>query len=89
MTDENRFWEIIDSSRQEATKAKIELPHGFIKYHEKTLADALRKLSPQEIVAFDDRLSTTLIRPTVGTGTRLFGYSAAVVTTVSGTSAPA
>ncbi len=55
MMDEARFWEIIDSSRERALALKRRPGEDFIDLHERTLAEALRRLSPEEIIAFDER----------------------------------
>ncbi|WP_020475066.1 DUF4240 domain-containing protein [Zavarzinella formosa] len=55
MMDETRFWNIIDTSRQQASEQKRRQGQDFIDIHEKTLADALRQLPAEEIAAFDER----------------------------------
>ena len=55
MMEEDRFWEIIDSSRQRAKEQKRKKNEDFLEVHERTLAEALKNLSPAEIIAFDDR----------------------------------
>jgi hypothetical protein len=55
MMDETRFWEVVDSSRRRAGQKKRRPQEDFLSVHEHTLAEALRRLSPEEIVAFDER----------------------------------
>lgn len=52
--DEARFWEIIDTSRQRARQRQRRQGEDFLDAHEQSLADALRRLPPAEIVAFDE-----------------------------------
>jgi hypothetical protein len=56
--DEDRFWKIVEDSRQRAKKAKLGPIGDFMDAHEQTLAEALRKLSPEEIVTFEERFSS-------------------------------
>jgi hypothetical protein len=55
MMDEDRFWDIIDTSRYRAR----EMPRGptqdFIDLHEQTLVEALRGITPSEVFAFRER----------------------------------
>jgi len=55
MMNEDQFWDIIDTSRRQACKVKRQPTDDFIDAHEKTLADELRKLPPEQIAAFDYR----------------------------------
>lgn len=57
MMDEARFWSIIDASGEKARKATRARGQDLIDLHEKTLADALRALSPQELIAFAERFT--------------------------------
>lgn len=53
--DDNTFWEIIDSSRQQAVVQEREPHRDLMDIHEKTLAAALEKLTPDEITGFNER----------------------------------
>jgi hypothetical protein len=55
MLDEARFWQIIDSSREQARQKKLAKGQDFIDVHEQTLAESLRTLPPDQIAAFNDR----------------------------------
>lgn len=55
--DENRFWRIIDTSRERAKDLERERHEDFIDIHEQTLEEALRELSPQELIDFDERFA--------------------------------
>jgi hypothetical protein len=55
MMAEDRFWDLIDSSRQQAAGMKRRRGQDFVDVHEHTLAESLRQLSPDEIIEFDDR----------------------------------
>jgi hypothetical protein len=52
---EDDFWTIIDASRERAKAVKLRPQEDFIDVHEKTLAEALRALAPERVVAFNDR----------------------------------
>lgn len=53
--DEARFWKIIDSTRQQARRRKRAPLKEIIRVHERTLAAALRRLTREEIAAFNER----------------------------------
>jgi len=55
MMRKDRFWEIIDTSRQRAVRKKRRPIDDFIHGHEEALAEDLLQLSPREIVSFDQR----------------------------------
>ena len=52
--DEAQFWSIIADSREAALKRRLRPGQDFIELHEQTLAEELRQLQPDQIVAFDD-----------------------------------
>ena len=52
--DEQQFWNIIDASRARAKEQKRKKSVDFLEVHMRTLADALKNLSTQEIIDFDD-----------------------------------
>ena len=53
MMDETRFWQIIELSRERARQMSRGPTVDFLDLHEQTLAEALRKLAPEEIAGFD------------------------------------
>lgn len=55
MMPEATFWKIVDTTRQEALARQRRPGQDVIDLHEQTLADALRKLPPDEVAAFDRR----------------------------------
>ncbi len=55
MMSEERFWEIVEGSRRRATRKKRRPIDDFIEAHIEALAEELRRLTPCEIVAFDER----------------------------------
>jgi hypothetical protein len=57
MMEEASFWKIIASSRQRAREMKRRPRQDFIDLHEQTLADALRRFPPAEMIAFRERFS--------------------------------
>ena len=54
---EARFWEIVDSSRLAAIQRQRLPAQDFLDLHEQTLAELLRQISPDEIVAFENRFA--------------------------------
>lgn len=58
MMDENRFWSIVDTSREQARKMEKRPGQDFLDLHEQTLADALRQLQPADIAGFNTRFWT-------------------------------
>ena len=55
LMDEDQFWQIIESSREDARKVPREPIQDFLDVHEQTLAAALRTLSPEKIIGFNNR----------------------------------
>jgi hypothetical protein len=55
LMEEADFWKIIDSSRERARKQKRRPGQDFMDLHEQSLAEALRRLSPEDIAAFRER----------------------------------
>jgi hypothetical protein len=55
LMDETQFWKIVDSTRDKARKMKRKPGQDFMDLHEQTLAEALRRLSPDDIAAFRER----------------------------------
>jgi hypothetical protein len=55
MMDETKFWQIIDTSREQARQMSRGPTVDFLDLHEQTLAEALRKLAPEGIAGFDEQ----------------------------------
>lgn len=52
---EDRFWALIDGSRQKARKKKLRPGEDFIDAHIQEHTKVLRRLSPEELIAYDVR----------------------------------
>src|SRR5262245_7521871 len=55
MMDEDRFWAIVAESRQQAAKRKARRKGDFLDRQIKELTKLLRGLSPEEVVAYQER----------------------------------
>jgi hypothetical protein len=55
MTDETRFWKLIDASRRDALGRKRRRGEDLLDVHMKALTEALRGLPPAEVVDFQER----------------------------------
>ncbi|HEX8913749.1 MAG TPA: DUF4240 domain-containing protein, partial [Humisphaera sp.] len=62
MMDEDRFWQIIESTRTHALAVPRPPTTDLLDVHERTLAEYLRKLPPAEVAAFDQRFTALVGR---------------------------
>ncbi|HLJ57420.1 MAG TPA: DUF4240 domain-containing protein [Chthonomonadaceae bacterium] len=53
--DEDEFWKTVNGSREAARAIPRRPSEDFIAVHERTLADALKRLSPEEVAGFEWR----------------------------------